>query len=125
MGGVKVWFWRFRKRYGMKEYYPDIRAILRDIRRLYGRVFNTSIDRSYISLSRSSYIYRRLLAGVHIDPRHKCGKKGKVLCYKKTPTGFHYSSTHEKSFFFSGANCNYCTDDLRKSKPTEDIYWEV
>jgi len=87
-------FWKFLPRYGMKKKYDKLGKIENDVRTLF-------ILNRFASSTSHMMGYKRL----HIDPRGKCGNKGKVLCYRKSGYGvWTYQGKHKKAYI-EGMNC--------------------
>ena len=90
----KQLFWKYLPRYGMKKSYDSHDRIENDVRTLF--VLN-----KYSSATSHMMGYKRM----HIDPRGKCGAKGKVLCYRKSiHNTWIYRGKHKKAYL-EGMNC--------------------
>jgi len=91
---IKQLFWKFFPRYGMKHSYDSQGRMENDIRTLF------ILDRWK---SRATYMMG--YPTIHVDPRGKCGKTGKVLCYQKTRYDtWIYKGKHKKAYI-GGMNC--------------------
>lgn len=90
-------FWRFRKRYGLKEFYRDYHELKYDARKKYKWSRGEALHHFH---SRSTYHN----TVIHIDPRGNCGAYGKVLCYVENNRGVFYCGKHKKRYP-KGWNC--------------------
>ena len=91
---LKQLFWKFLPRYGMKKSYDSQGRIENDVRTLF-------ILNKYSS--HSSYMMG--YPTIHVDPRGKCGKTGKVLCYRKTNHDTWLCMGKHKKAYIEGMNC--------------------
>lgn len=90
----KQLFWKFLPRYGMKKSYSSQGKMENDIRTLFIRCRWTSCS-----------TYMMGYPTIHVDPRGKCGDKGKILCYQKTIRDtWICKGKHEKAYV-NGMNC--------------------
>lgn len=89
----KQLLWKFFPRYGMKRVYNSYSKIENDVRRLF-----------ILCRFKSANYYMMGHDKLHIDPRGKCGKKGKVLCYQIDGKRWIYRGKHKKAYI-AGMNC--------------------
>jgi len=87
-------FWKFLPRYGMKRIYNGYSRVESDVRKLF--ILNRFNSTTSHMMTHSDRL--------HIDPRGKCGARGKVLCYKRGVDDWVCLGKHKKANI-NGMNC--------------------
>jgi len=87
-------FWKFLPRYGMKKSYSSQSKMENDVRTLF-----------ILDKWRCHSIYMMGYPTIHVDPRGKCGAKGKVLCYSKSIHDTWVCRGKHKKAYIDGMNC--------------------
>jgi hypothetical protein len=81
----------------MQPIYRSQDALLEDAEVLY-------MSRWDLAHRRGMYYSRSDYDKVHVDPRGKCGNRGKVLCYRKIYGVWQFSSKHKRATIWA-SNC--------------------